>query len=818
MNSDSFDKDPREGASTPEPVPPADEKKSGDRKEIFSLDSIDDSWLDETDIFVRGKDGQLTRKKNPAAAQAPVQAPVQGQAPAPVSGSGPSQRPAAPQSPPPPPPPPAVNRLSPPASSSPSSPSSPSTISSTALPPLPAATPAGSAVRPAAAPPPPPPPSGSRTSSTALPQAVPTSPTSPVSPTAPPLPGASDLSGGYGIQGVPGVPGAGVIPGPGQSRSNAENVVSAPAAAKRSLNVDPAEKQERENYHFWVENTGSMRLHGQYLPFGSRSVSTLKAVASASTAVASADPGPSLSSAIVSAVSPAEPQSEFNTDNKPELRPEPRPEPVSEVVPDSRVNQVPEAPPVVEAPFRQTESTHPPSSIELQPDNPFSLSGSEALTVTPEVEHKPEKSVVAAENTVVVSPAKSSDNVSADQAPVDIPVKEATPAIPATPPAPPVLPTPPTGAPKRMPAAFRTAEPEAQSDGDHVHTPAPGGAFARGKASSGAGVSFKLIVAGLVVLGVMGGVGIYQLSRFLESKPASVQDKNDKDKAETKEAKNDFKESGNDSSKDPSKDTGSVEEPKLVSQWARDFDKGVKFFDSKNYDKAIVFFTTSIADDSTHPEVYHLRGKAYIQNKRYEDAIQDFSRAIKLKGNEENILLDRAAAYVYSDELRRAVRDYGRILKVNPENSKASYGRGLVYVKQKNYEDALKDFQSTVDSDPAYLNAYLQMGLLYSGDDKNDKAVECFTKALNIRKRDDLYYERALANYSLGQFDSALSDMSAAIGMNSKRKEYYNDRGYIYLKLNNTEKARADFQKALKLDPGYDLAKQNLEKLTQNQN
>ncbi|MEZ4533667.1 MAG: tetratricopeptide repeat protein [Cyanobacteriota/Melainabacteria group bacterium] len=805
MNSDSFDKDPREGASTPEPVPPADEKKSGDRREIFSLDSIDDSWLDETDIFVRGKDGQLTRKKNPAAAQGPVQAPVQGQAPAPVS--GPAQKQAAPQSPPQPPPPPAVNRDI--------------TDGSTFITfnnfvdcfaALAGGDSSGAAVRPAAAPPPPPPPpSGSRTPSTALPQAA---PTSPVSPTAPPLPGASDLSGGYGIQGCRNVPGAGVIPGPGQSRSTAENVVSAPAAAKRSLNVDPAEKQERENYHFWVENTGSMRLHGQYLPFGSRSVSTLKAVASASTAVASADPGPSLSSAIVSAVSPAEPQSEFNTDNKPELGPEHRPEPVSEVVPDSRVNQVPETPPVVEAPFRQTESTHPPSSIELQPDNPFSLSGAEALNVAPEVEHKPEKSVVAAENTVVVSPAKSSDNVSADQAPVDIPVKEASPAIPATPPAPPVLPTPPTGAPKRMPAAFRTAEPEAQSDGDHVHTPAPGGAFARDKASSGAGVSFKLIVAGLVVLGVMGGVGIYQLSRFLESKPASVQDKNDTDKAETKEAKNDFKESG----KDPSKDSGSVEEPKLVSQWARDFDKGVKFFDSKNYDKAIVFFTTSIADDSTHPEVYHLRGKAYIQNKRYEDAIQDFSRAIKLKGNEENILLDRAAAYVYSDELRRAVRDYGRILKVNPENSKASYGRGLVYVKQKNYEDALKDFQSTVDSDPAYLNAYLQMGLLYSGDDKNDKAVECFTKALNIRKRDDLYYERALANYSLGQFDSALSDMSAAIGMNSKRKEYYNDRGYIYLKLNNIEKARADFQKALKLDPGYDLAKQNLEKLTQNQN
>lgn len=724
MNSDSFENTPQEGESAPGPSSSGDEKKSGDRKEIFSLDSIDDSWLDETDIFVRGKDGQLTRKKNPAAAALPPSPP------APAMPVGPSSSMAS--APPPSPPPPAL----------------------------------------------------------------------PVVPKQPSGPESSSMSGGYGnkgVQGIPGVPGTGVIPAANQSRnlSDAESRIAVAAGAKGPLpvntSIEPDQRRERERFHFWVEKTGAMRLHGAYLPFGSRCQSKQAAVPSApaSANLATAEQGASLSAAIVAAVSHTESRSET------------APEPVPAVRQESQFSPVAKTPPPVEdpSPVRQTESTYPPSSIDLQPANPFAPTGSEALTAAPKAPTAPEPVNLESESTVVVSPAKISDNLGGDAA--ELPVERGSSSMPTTPSTPSlVAPTP-----KRMPAAFRTTEPESQSDDAHAPVLASRGAFASDKSTSGAGVSFKLIVAGLVVVGIMGGAGIYQLSRFLESRPAPVKNIDETVKTEAKEEK-----------KAPKVESGGSEAPELVAQWSRDFDKGVKFFDSKNFDKAIVFFTTSIADDSTHPEVYHLRGKAYIQKKRYEDAIQDFSRAIKLKGDEENILIDRAAAYVYSDELRRAERDYSRILKINPENSKASYGRGLVYVKQKKYAEALNDFQSTVDSDPAYLNAYLQMGLIYSGDGKNDKAVASFTEALNIRKRDDLYYERALANYSLGEFDSALSDMSAAIGMNSKRKEYYNDRGYIYMKLNKAEKARADFQMALKLDPGYDLAKQNLEKLTQNQN
>lgn len=603
------------------------------------------------------------------------------------------------------------------------------------------------------------------------------------------------------------MPGAGVIPAANQNQIQNQKRSDAESRISMKTSIDSVERRERERFHFWVENTGSMRLHGAYLPFGSRCQSkhavAPSAPASASATVATAEQGASLSDAIVAAVSHTESRSESSSESAPEPKPEARQEspfsPVAETAPPAEAPvSVPVSEPV-SLPERQTESTYPPSSIDLQPANPFSPTGSEVLNTAPLARTTPEPVVLESESTVVVSPANIGDKLGGDAA--ELPVESGSSSMSTTPP------TPSSVAPKRMPAAFRTTEPESQSDDAHAPVPASRGAFASDKSTSGAGVSFKLIVAGLVVVGIMGGAGIYQLSRFLESKPAPVKNKDETLKTEAKEEK-----------KEPKVELGGSEAPELVAQWSRDFDKGVKFFDSKNFDKAIVFFTTSIADDSTHPEVYHLRGKAYIQKKRYEDAIQDFSRAIKLKGDEENILIDRAAAYVYSDELRRAERDYSRILKINPENSKASYGRGLVYVKQKKYAEALNDFQSTVDSDPAYLNAYLQMGLIYSGDGKNDKAVTSFTEALNIRKRDDLYYERALAYYSLGEFDSALSDMSAAIGMNSKRKEYYNDRGYIYMKLNKAEKARADFQMALKLDPGYDLAKQNLEKLTQNQN
>jgi tetratricopeptide (TPR) repeat protein len=65
----------------------------------------------------------------------------------------------------------------------------------------------------------------------------------------------------------------------------------------------------------------------------------------------------------------------------------------------------------------------------------------------------------------------------------------------------------------------------------------------------------------------------------------------------------------------------------------------------------------------------------------------------------------------------------------------------------------------------------------------------------------DEYYKQALDAYRKGDFDNAVDAMNNAIAVLPKKAEYYAARGLMYLDDAVTQKARDDFDKALKLFP-----------------
>ena len=62
------------------------------------------------------------------------------------------------------------------------------------------------------------------------------------------------------------------------------------------------------------------------------------------------------------------------------------------------------------------------------------------------------------------------------------------------------------------------------------------------------------------------------------------------------------------------------------------------------------------------------------------------------------------------------------------------------------------------------------------------------------------YFERALHQYQMGEFDEALLDVEAAIEANQRYAELYALRGMIFLEQGKTAEALEDFEKTLKMD------------------
>jgi tetratricopeptide (TPR) repeat protein len=98
------------------------------------------------------------------------------------------------------------------------------------------------------------------------------------------------------------------------------------------------------------------------------------------------------------------------------------------------------------------------------------------------------------------------------------------------------------------------------------------------------------------------------------------------------------------------------------------------------------------------------------------------------------------------------------------------------------------------------------------------RAIEFHNKVIRLLPADaeifeNAFWSRGLAKMNLGNLDTALSNFSSAIKLNSEYLFAYSSRADCYSRMQDWRKAIADFEKALTLecDSWHQIAKENLE-------
>lgn len=156
-------------------------------------------------------------------------------------------------------------------------------------------------------------------------------------------------------------------------------------------------------------------------------------------------------------------------------------------------------------------------------------------------------------------------------------------------------------------------------------------------------------------------------------------------------------------------------------------------------------------------------------------------------------------------QAKQSLKDFDKALSYNKSNSAAYYNRGVVYYSLGDYKNSVKDFSSNLLYGKKTSKDYFVRAQSYQMLNKHIDAIKDYQAAFSLDSSlvDALYYA-GISLAKSGTLDEALMYYNTYLDseiIEEASANFYAERGTMKIKLKQYDEAKADFIKALDLDP-----------------
>lgn len=214
------------------------------------------------------------------------------------------------------------------------------------------------------------------------------------------------------------------------------------------------------------------------------------------------------------------------------------------------------------------------------------------------------------------------------------------------------------------------------------------------------------------------------------------------------------------------------------------YNKGIDDMDKGNSSQAISEFTQatqSSADNSIKAKAYMNRGVVYFRQKDNAKALSDFNQAVALDDKLANAYYNRGLVENRLAQYAKAQNDFDEADAIKPGDADVSSQRARTYTLI--YNKGVDDMDA----------------------DRTSQAIGEFTQVTKSDAENSLkaeaYLNRGVIYMRQKDNDKALSDLNQATALNSKWAEPYYNRGLIALREDQYPKAVTEFSQAAVLKP-----------------
>ena len=255
------------------------------------------------------------------------------------------------------------------------------------------------------------------------------------------------------------------------------------------------------------------------------------------------------------------------------------------------------------------------------------------------------------------------------------------------------------------------------------------------------------------------------------------------------------------------------------------------------YDKSMIcpICCAQIRNSSCESCSYYKTAEKYAEQKFKKSGGNSF--IIEL--NEEiDKAVDQALALIERNKLKKAEKHLTELLSQYPNYHMVQYGMGALYASKVQIEEAISHFKKAVDIFPYFTEAYYNLGVAYKTKLDISNMVKCLDKAVRLSDSNDIIYQEAkslldglenlvreqhgtdMKNYIKAQeqfqlgvdhmdrreWEKAIHAFNASERIVNSTTQVYGNIGICHAQLGRKSDALAAFDKALELDPQYELA------------
>ncbi|MFC5467576.1 tetratricopeptide repeat protein [Cohnella suwonensis] len=179
---------------------------------------------------------------------------------------------------------------------------------------------------------------------------------------------------------------------------------------------------------------------------------------------------------------------------------------------------------------------------------------------------------------------------------------------------------------------------------------------------------------------------------------------------------------------------------------------------SERYEEAMMDVQEAVRRDESlllQSKTAYAMGELLVGMGNWELADKEFTRAIELEPGNAQLFERRARCRFSSDRLEDAKADCDRGLLLDLNHAGLNWLRGLIRYRLDDYEGALADSLAYSALAPEDSQGYHNLGLIYSQLDRNDDAIDAFSKSIELNPFEaQAYLERATLAYRYS-FDRA---------------------------------------------------------------